>query len=88
VRARLAPLRAEVAALEQRLGALAARRTQLEQELGDAGVYADQGRARLDALLGEQASTAQAIEQCESRWLAALERLEAAAAASATRNEP
>jgi ATP-binding cassette, subfamily F, member 3 len=83
-RAKIAPLRAEVTALEQRLATLAAKRAEIERLLGQPEAYEDTSRALLDQLLGQQSGIAIEIENTESAWLAALERLESADNAGGT----
>jgi ATP-binding cassette subfamily F protein 3 len=75
-RARIAPLRAEVRALEQRLAELSRQRAEVEQQLGDSGIYEEAASAKLDKLLGQQSRIASDIEAAEANWLKALEQLE------------
>jgi ATP-binding cassette subfamily F protein 3 len=86
-RARIAPARAAVAEIEQRLASLATRRADIEGQLGAAEIYQDGARARLDGLLREQSAIAAEIDQLEMAGLAALEQLESAEAAAVGRGD-
>jgi ATP-binding cassette subfamily F protein 3 len=77
-RAKLAPLRTEVASLERRLTELSAQRAEIERRLGLPDAYQNDARAKLDELLGQQARIAAESATTEQAWLAALERLESA----------
>jgi ATP-binding cassette subfamily F protein 3 len=74
--ARVRPLRAEVAALEERIAALEAERRALEPELADPGLYQDFARAR--PLLERAAAVKEELDGLYARWEAAQERLEEA----------
>jgi ATP-binding cassette, subfamily F, member 3 len=76
-RNRLSPLRAAIAACESALERLAQERVQVQTGLDAPDIYADDAKARLKKLLGEQARLARETEKAEARWLAATEQLEA-----------
>jgi ATP-binding cassette subfamily F protein 3 len=77
-RARLAPLRAAVTALEQKLEQLGAARAGVEQRLASAAVYQESARGELEQLLQQRATIATDVERTEASWLAAQEQLEQA----------
>ena len=80
-RARLSPLRAEVAQLEQKIRTLEAERATIDSELMDPTLYAN-GKAseRARELMQRRADIVARLEHTESAWLEAAERLERAAA--------
>ncbi len=77
-RARFAPLRRRLKALEQALEQLTERQGALEQQLGDPGLYADDAKPRLLRLLDEKQTVDRELETVESDWLETGEALEAA----------
>ncbi|HEU4663147.1 MAG TPA: ATP-binding cassette domain-containing protein [Dokdonella sp.] len=79
-RARVAPLRKEVARIERTLAALEAERTDLERELADPALYAMADGAAVAARVRRQGQLAQEIGALEQAWLDAQTAIEAAAA--------
>ncbi|MBT8097150.1 MAG: ATP-binding cassette domain-containing protein [Woeseia sp.] len=71
-----APLRKRMQKAERELEALQAAKAQLEQKLSDTSIYESDNKATLQALLAEQASTAQRLEGAELEWLRSCEALE------------
>ena len=53
---------------------------QVEESLGDTSLYEEQNKAKLMALLDEQTTLKQAMEEHEMAWLDAQETMEAARA--------
>ena len=78
-RQRLTPLRREVERLERAIATAQAELGEIETALGDAAVYEDSEKARLQALLQRQGRLRQTLEADEAAWLGAQERLEALA---------
>ena len=76
-RRRAAPLRREIEALEQRLGALNEERTLIESVLSGAGIYRESERARLRDLLVRRARLNEEIAASESTWMEKSEQLDA-----------
>ena len=74
-RARLQPLRAELARHEADLDRLSAQRVAVETQLAHPDVYSDSGKARLKELLREQAQLKQALAATEAAWLEVGEKL-------------
>ncbi len=80
----LQPLRRRVEALEKQLGELESRRKELEQALAAPELYEAENKARMQALLQEQASLMQTLQQVEEDWMAAAAELETAETENAT----
>jgi ATP-binding cassette subfamily F protein 3 len=76
-RKRLQPLRNKVSTTEKALEAAQAERARLEQQLADTGLYSDDAKDRLKALLLEKAELDSRCERLEQDWLEASEALEA-----------
>lgn len=76
-RSRLAPLRAQLRAIEQRLEALGTRRTIVERELADPGFYATHPPEVQRARAQEHVEIGRDIERAEEHWLSLSERLDA-----------
>ena len=68
-RARLAPLRKELQALERRIERDNATMKALEAELADSSLYEAGGKERLQTLLQQQGQLRASIDQCEEQWL-------------------
>ncbi|WP_372749351.1 ATP-binding cassette domain-containing protein [Litorivivens sp.] len=77
-RARLAPLRKQVKALEATMDKANQRLSELEEVLADTALYEPANKAQLQTLLREQGDTRQALEAAEEEWLSAQEALEQA----------
>ncbi len=75
-RARLAPLRKQVKALEASMDKANKRLAELEELLSDTALYEPQNKTQLQTLLREQGDTRQALETAEEEWLSAQEALE------------
>jgi ATP-binding cassette subfamily F protein 3 len=76
-RAALSPLKAQLAALEKQLDALARATAQVQAALAAPTVYLDESKARLRELLDQQAQLARDTQRVEGQWLAGGEELEA-----------
>ena len=76
-RNQLAPLRAELRALEKTLAAQGERRSALEARLADPDFYSSTEPAAQRALLAEHGKLLKDIDTMETRWLELSERLEA-----------
>ena len=76
----LAPLRAEVAACEERVAKLEAMRGKLDGLLSDPGLYQDPDPSKFEKLQIKRAEIEDGIARAEALWMAAQERLEAAEA--------
>jgi ATP-binding cassette subfamily F protein 3 len=76
----LAPLKAEVAACEERVQALEAMKTKIDARLADPGLYTDADPAKFETLQIKRAEILDGLARAENLWLAAQERLEAAEA--------
>ncbi len=79
----LEPLRKEIARLETDLARLGEERTALTAALAEPALYADDAKNRLKSLLLDRGRLDRALEDVETRWLAAGEQLEQAMAKSA-----
>jgi ATP-binding cassette subfamily F protein 3 len=79
-RARLAPLKKEVARIERELAALEGERSGLERELADPALYAAADGAAVAARVRRQGQLAQEIDALEQAWLDAHAALDAATA--------
>ena len=82
-RAALQPLRREVERLERELDRQRAALTELDEALADPTLYEDERRPELRALLQQQGDLRQRLEDTETAWLEASERLENADSANA-----
>jgi ATP-binding cassette subfamily F protein uup len=69
----------ELDALPAEIERLTARRIALEKELADPSLYA-RNRGRFEAAMGELATTREALERAEARWLELAQREEELAA--------
>ena len=78
-RNQLAPLRAELRRIERDLETWAARRSALEQELGDPEFYVRHDAAQQRATQESHAAASRTIESLEARWLELGEQLEGSA---------
>jgi ATP-binding cassette subfamily F protein 3 len=76
-RAARSPLRAAIAQAEREMNKLTLRLGELESQLADPDLYAPESRARLTALLTEQAGLRSQLGAAEAAWLEASEALEA-----------
>ena len=76
-RRRAAPLRREIEALEQRLGALHKERVSIESVLAGGAIYDEGERARLHELLVRRGKLDAEITTTESSWLEKSEQLDA-----------
>ena len=72
-----APLRRDIEALEQRLGALDEERASIESALADAATYRESERVRLRDLLVRRGKLDEEIATAESTWIERHEQLEA-----------
>ncbi|NJD07409.1 MAG: ATP-binding cassette domain-containing protein [Methylococcaceae bacterium] len=77
-RQQLRPLQQALAAAERELERLHQRQSQIESDLADQTLYANEGKERLKTLLQEKAGLEKALEAAEIRWLEAGEALESA----------
>jgi ATP-binding cassette subfamily F protein 3 len=80
-RARVAPLKNEVARIEKRIAALESERAGIQAELADPALY-ERGGERIAGLVRRQGELAQDIAALEDAWLEAHEALEGAERAS------
>lgn len=74
----VAPLKKALEKHEKAMENKSAELANVEVRLGDADLYADENKGKLLALLEEQASLKQAIEEHEMAWLEAQEAMEVA----------
>ena len=81
-RARLSPLKNEIAKLEQEMARLQAELAKMEAELASPEIYESAAKARLQELLQTQARVKRELEGTEEKWLEASERLELATKAA------
>ncbi len=72
-----APLRRDIEALEQRLGALGEERASIESALADAAIYRESERVRLRDLLVRRGKLDEETAAAESAWIEKHEQLEA-----------
>lgn len=77
LRTQTQPLRKEIARLEKEMEKLNATLADVEEKLGDSGLYDQSRKAELTDCLQTQAKTKSSIEECEMAWLDAQEQLEA-----------
>jgi ATP-binding cassette, subfamily F, member 3 len=75
-RQRMKPLRDACARLEKRHGELEAEKARIEARLADPAVYADAGKAELQDLLARQGALARQLEEVETQWMEAVQKLE------------
>jgi ATP-binding cassette subfamily F protein 3 len=75
------PIESRIRRLEERMDRLNARKAELDVELTAPDLYAEVNKARLKALLHEQAQVARELEQLEEEWMEQQEALEALATA-------
>ncbi len=75
-RARLRPLKQQVARLEQKLEQVTTQIGDLETQLGDPDLYSENRKTELKTLLQQQVDLKQQQEQIETDWLDQLEALE------------
>ncbi|WP_097462064.1 ATP-binding cassette domain-containing protein [Mangrovitalea sediminis] len=76
LRQRLSPLKRELDQLENTLEGLQSRLADIEEALGDSGLYEVEQKSRLQALLQEQTDCRRAVAEAEQRWLEVGERYE------------
>ena len=79
-RARVKPLRDQVAKIERALSRTEDLQRSLEKKLADPEIYSENNRERLRQLLFEQARNAETRQTLEAQWLEAAERLDEAGA--------
>jgi len=77
-RKQLQPLRNKVGVAETALEKLHARQSELERSLAEPGLYSEENRDQLKALLLEKAEVDSRCESAETEWLEVFELLEAA----------
>ncbi|AAU92397.1 ATP-binding cassette domain-containing protein [Methylococcus capsulatus] len=77
-RQRLRPLRLQLERAEAELEHCSKRREELESQLADPGLYAEEARDRLKRLLLEKAEAEASLVRAEAAWYAASEALEQA----------
>ncbi len=70
------PIEARIKRLEEKMAQDNARKSELDARLADASLYADDKKEQVKALLFEQASLIQSLEQLESEWLEQQDALE------------
>ncbi len=75
-RARLSPLRNEIAKLERDMARLQEQLAKIETALASPDIYETSAKARLQELLQTQARTKRELEATEEAWLSASERME------------
>jgi ATP-binding cassette, subfamily F, member 3 len=80
-RNRLAPLRAELAKVEQKMDRLRKENALIEQALSDESIYQVAAKAKLTEWLSKQTLAKKEMEQVETRWLELAEELEQASLA-------
>jgi ATP-binding cassette subfamily F protein 3 len=78
-RRRLQPLRQRVDQWEHAIARLGAEHAAVEQRLADPGLYREEQKEALKAILTEKARLVAAVSQAEAAWLEAAAALEAAA---------
>ena len=79
-RARVKPLRDQVAKIERALSRTEDLQRSLEQKLAEPEIYSENNREQLQQLLFEQARNAETRQELEAQWLEAAERLDEAGA--------
>ena len=77
-RKQLQPLRNKVGAAEAALEKLHARQSELELSLSEPGLYSEENKDQLKALLLEKAEVDSQCESAEMEWLEVYEQLETA----------
>jgi len=77
-RQQLRPLRLQLERAEAELERCATRRNELEAQLADPAVYADEAKDRLKLLLLDKAKAEESLARAEAAWYAATEALEQA----------
>jgi ATP-binding cassette subfamily F protein 3 len=77
-RKQLQPLRNKVSTAEAALEKLHARQSELEHKLAEPGLYSEENKDKLKALLSEKAEVDSECESMETEWLEIFEQLEAA----------
>ncbi|KKN49911.1 hypothetical protein LCGC14_0637960 [marine sediment metagenome] len=77
LRQKVSPFRKQQAALEKQMESLHEILNGLEAELVDPGLYSDESKSRLKALLGKQSDAKSRLEETEAQWLDISETVEA-----------
>lgn len=77
-RQQLKPLTNKLKSLETQMEKLQKRLGEIETQLSDSSIYEDTNKARLQALLAEQATLQPQLADCEENWLLVSEEIEAA----------
>ncbi|BES69601.1 ATP-binding cassette domain-containing protein [Marinobacter nanhaiticus D15-8W] len=76
IRQKMSPYRKRQQSIEKRMGELQAQLKQLEETLGDAGLYEAARKDELKRALGEQAQARSELDEIEIEWLEISEALE------------
>ena len=75
-RQRLAPLKKEVDSLERQIERLRSKQLEMQEQLADEKMYADDHKDRLKDLLWNQAELVKSLEAAEEEWMDKAEQLE------------
>ncbi|HEY9036793.1 MAG TPA: ATP-binding cassette domain-containing protein [Pseudomonadales bacterium] len=76
LRQQVSPLKATLEKLEKAIQGMEHEQRALEEKLADAGLYDDDNKARLQALLQQQADLKKRFDAAETEWGESVERLE------------
>lgn len=76
IRQKMSPYRKRQQSIEKRMGELQAQLKQLEETLGDAGLYEAARKDELKRALGQQAQARSELDEIEMEWLEISEALE------------
>jgi len=68
-RAKVSPLRKELAKIEKQIDKLSEEKQNLEEELSDSEIYTDQNKEKLKDLLMRQSEVNNQLAECEEKWL-------------------
>jgi ATP-binding cassette subfamily F protein 3 len=70
------PIESRIKRIEETMAKLAARKSEIEAQLADPGIYGDAERETLKGLIVDQAYVARELAQLEAEWLEQQEQLE------------
>ena len=70
------PLESRLARLDEQMAKLSAKKSAIDAQLADAGIYGEDKKEALKTLILDQAYAARELEQLEAEWLDLQRRLE------------
>ena len=76
LRQQTAPLRKKITQLEEKMNKFSSELASIENQLADAELYNAENKEKLTALLAQQVDVKKALDDVETKWMAAQEELE------------